>query len=247
MMIYLSNQRKVNPVKIYFNKINLNIKFNIEVLFFFMMNYLINNMPFPEVSNASEEGLLAIGGDLSTHRLIDAYSKGIFPWFSQGDPILWWSPNPRFVLFPEKLKVSKSMKQVLQKNAYQITINKDFKAVIKACSLIKRDGQPGTWITNDMIDAYVQLYELGYAKSVEVWKKNILVAGLYGVDLNNGIFCGESMFTKESNASKVGFITFIKNSKYKLIDCQVYTQHLESLGAENISREEFLKFLNNKK
>jgi leucyl/phenylalanyl-tRNA---protein transferase len=212
-----------------------------------MMNYLINNMPFPEVSNASEEGLLAIGGDLSTHRLIDAYSKGIFPWFSQGDPILWWSPNPRFVLFPEKLKVSKSMKQVLQKNAYQITINKDFKAVIKACSLIKRDGQPGTWITNDMIDAYVQLYELGYAKSVEVWKKNILVAGLYGVDLNNGVFCGESMFTKESNASKVAFITFIKNSKYKLIDCQVYTQHLESLGAENISREEFLKFLNIKK
>lgn len=212
-----------------------------------MMNYLINNMPFPEVSNASEEGLLAIGGDLSTHRLIDAYSKGIFPWFSQGDPILWWSPNPRFVLFPEKLKVSKSMKQVLQKNAYQITINKEFKAVIKACSLIKRDGQPGTWITNDMIDAYVQLYELGYAKSVEVWKKNILVAGLYGVDLNNGIFCGESMFTKESNASKVAFITFIKNSKYKLIDCQVYTQHLESLGAENISREEFLKFLNIKK
>jgi leucyl/phenylalanyl-tRNA---protein transferase len=211
------------------------------------MNYLINNMPFPEVSNASEEGLLAIGGDLSTHRLIDAYSKGIFPWFSQGDPILWWSPNPRFVLFPEKLKVSKSMKQVLQKNAYQITINKDFKAVIKACSLIKRDGQPGTWITNDMIDAYVQLYELGYAKSVEVWKKNILVAGLYGVDLNNGVFCGESMFTKESNASKVAFITFIKNSKYKLIDCQVYTQHLESLGAENISREEFLKFLNIKK
>ncbi|MCF8273824.1 MAG: leucyl/phenylalanyl-tRNA--protein transferase [Flavobacteriaceae bacterium] len=211
------------------------------------MNYLINNMPFPEVSNASEEGLLAIGGDLSTHRLIDAYSKGIFPWFSQGDPILWWSPNPRFVLFPEKLKVSKSMKQVLQKNAYQITINKEFKAVIKACSLIKRDGQPGTWITNDMIDAYVQLYELGYAKSVEVWKKNILVAGLYGVDLNNGIFCGESMFTKESNASKVAFITFIKNSKYKLIDCQVYTQHLESLGAENISREEFLKFLNIKK
>lgn len=204
-------------------------------------------MPFPEVSNASEEGLLAIGGDLSTHRLIDAYSKGIFPWFSQGDPILWWSPNPRFVLFPEKLKVSKSMKQVLQKNAYQITINKEFKAVIKACSLIKRDGQPGTWITNDMIDAYVQLYELGYAKSVEVWKKNILVAGLYGVDLNNGIFCGESMFTKESNASKVAFITFIKNSKYKLIDCQVYTQHLESLGAENISREEFLKFLNIKK
>ena len=201
-------------------------------------------MTFPDVSKATEEGLLAIGGDLSTHRLIDAYSKGIFPWFSEDDPILWWSPNPRFVLFPEKLKVSKSMKQVIQKGEYQITVNKDFKAVIQACSLIKRDGQPGTWITNDMIEAYVQLFEFGYAKSVEVWKENILVAGLYGVDLNNGVFCGESMFTKESNASKVGFITFIQNTNYKLIDCQVYTNYLESLGAENISREKFLKFLN---
>jgi leucyl/phenylalanyl-tRNA---protein transferase len=216
----------------------------LRFIIFFMMNYLTKNMPFPDVSNATEEGLLAIGGDLSTHRLIDAYSKGIFPWFSEEDPILWWSPDPRFVLFPEKLKVSKSMKQVLKKGDYQITVNKDFRAVIKACSLIKRDGQPGTWITNDMIEAYVKLHELGYAKSVEVWKEDILVAGLYGIDLNKGVFCGESMFTKESNASKVGFITFIENTNYKLIDCQVYTQHLESLGAEHISRERFLSFLN---
>jgi leucyl/phenylalanyl-tRNA---protein transferase len=208
------------------------------------MNYITNNMPFPDVSKTSEEGLLAIGGDLSTQRLIDAYKKGIFPWFSQGDPVLWWSPNPRFVLFPQKLKISKSMKQVLKKGDYKITVNKDFKSVIKECSLIKRDGQPGTWITKEMLDAYVQLHQLGYAKSVEVWKENILVAGLYGVDLNNGVFCGESMFTKESNASKFGLITFIQNTNYNLVDCQVYTQHLESLGAENISREEFLRFIN---
>ncbi|MFH4963527.1 leucyl/phenylalanyl-tRNA--protein transferase [Gaetbulibacter sp. M235] len=207
------------------------------------MMYLNKNMPFPDVTESTEEGLLAVGGDLSVNRLIEAYSKGIFPWFSQGEPILWWSPDPRFVLFPEKLKVSKSMRQVLRNKNYTITINKDFMSVIKECSLIQRDGQPGTWITDDMIEAYVQLHKMGYAKSVEVWKNDQLVGGLYGVDLNNGVFCGESMFAKESNASKVGFITFIQNTNYKLIDCQVYTQHLESLGAEDISREEFLQHL----
>ncbi len=201
-------------------------------------------MPFPDVTETNEEGLLAVGGDLSVERLMDAYRNGIFPWFSQEEPILWWSPDPRFVLFPEKLKVSKSMKQVLRNKNYTITINKDFKAVIKECSLKKRDGQSGTWITNSMIEAYVKLHELGFAKSVEVWKNDLLVGGLYGVDLNNGVFCGESMFAKESNASKVGFITFIQNTNYKLIDCQVYTQHLESLGAEDIPRVEFLSYLN---
>lgn len=200
-------------------------------------------MLFPDVTESTEEGLLAVGGDLSVDRLIEAYSKGIFPWFSEGEPILWWSPDPRFVLFPEKLKVSKSMRQVLRNKNYTITINKDFMSVIKECSLIQRDGQPGTWITDDMIEAYIQLHKMGYAKSVEVWKNDQLVGGLYGVDLNNGVFCGESMFAKESNASKVGFITFIQNTNYKLIDCQVYTQHLESLGAEDISREEFLQHL----
>ena len=135
------------------------------------------------------------------------------------------------------------MKQVLRNSNYKVTVNKDFESVITACSKAKRQGQSGTWITNNMIEAYVKLYELGYVKSVEVWRDDNLVGGLYGIDLGNNVFCGESMFTKESNASKVGFITFIKNTNYKLIDCQVYTKHLESLGAEDISRDIFLSYL----
>lgn len=207
------------------------------------MKYLTPNSPFPNVSEASPEGLLAVGGDLSVTRLIDAYKKGIFPWFSEDEPVLWWSPDPRFVLFPEKLKVSKSMKQVLRNNDYKVTINKAFETVIAACSEAKRNGQDSTWITLKMQTAYIELHKLGLAKSVEVWREGILVAGLYGVDLNNGVFCGESMFKKESNASKVGFITFVQNSNYKLIDCQVHTNHLESLGAEEISRDLFLEYL----
>lgn len=207
------------------------------------MHFLTNNITFPHVSQASQDGLLAVGGDLSVERLLLAYKQGIFPWYSEGEPILWWSPNPRFVLFPEKLKVSKSMKQLLRNNMFKVTVNKAFREVITECSLIKRRGQDDTWITNDMIEAYVKLHALGYAKSVEVWKENDLVGGFYGVDLNNGVFCGESMFSKESNASKVAFITFIQNTNYTLIDCQVYTKHLESLGAEEISRANFLKFL----
>ncbi|MFI0428783.1 leucyl/phenylalanyl-tRNA--protein transferase [Mariniflexile sp. HMF6888] len=207
------------------------------------MHYLTQDIKFPDVTEATEDGLLAIGGDLSEARLIQAYKQGIFPWFSEGEPILWWCPNPRFVLFPEKLKVSKSMKQVLKNKGYVVTVNKDFRAVITACSKAKRDGQAGTWITSDMIEAYVKLHDLGYAKSVEVWDKDRLIGGFYGIDLNNGVFCGESMFAKISNASKVAFITFIQNTHYKLIDCQVYTNHLESLGAEDISRDLFLKYL----
>lgn len=207
------------------------------------MQYLTEDILFPQVSEASPEGILAIGGDLSIERLLLAYRLGIFPWFEAGEPILWWSPNPRFVLFPEKLKISKSMKQVLRNSNYTVTVNKAFKDVITSCSKIKRNGQSDTWITNTMIEAYVKLHELGYAKSIEVWRGAKLVAGLYGVDLGNQVFCGESMFTTESNASKVGFITFVKNTSYKLIDCQVYTNHLESLGAEDISRDLFLKYL----
>ncbi|MFG6686928.1 leucyl/phenylalanyl-tRNA--protein transferase [Mariniflexile sp. HNIBRBA6329] len=207
------------------------------------MHLLNQNIKFPDVSKATEDGLLAIGGDLSVERLVYAYKHGIFPWFSEGEPILWWSPNPRFVLFPEKLKVSKSMKQVLRNKDYVVTLNKDFRAVITECSKAKRNGQAGTWITNDMIEAYVQLHQLGYATSVEVWDRNDLIGGFYGVDLENGVFCGESMFAKKSNASKVAFITFIQNTNYKLIDCQVYTNHLESLGAEEISREIFMEYL----
>ncbi|QRM90958.1 leucyl/phenylalanyl-tRNA--protein transferase [Lacinutrix sp. WUR7] len=207
------------------------------------MYVLDQNIIFPDVQEADDEGLLAIGGDLSVERLLLAYKTGIFPWFNEGDPVLWWSPDPRFVLFPEKLKVSKSMKQVLKKSDFTVTVNQDFMGVIKACSLAKREGQSGTWITDAMVQAYIKLHELGYAKSVEVWQEEELVAGLYGLDLNNGVFCGESMFTNVSNASKVAFITFIQNTNYKLIDCQVYTSHLESLGAEDISRDDFLSFL----
>lgn len=207
------------------------------------MQYLTENIWFPDVNQATEDGLLAIGGDLSVERLVLAYKSGIFPWFESEEPILWWSPNLRFVLFPEKLKVSKSMKQVLRNSNYTVTVNKDFKAVITECSKVKRQQQSGTWITKDMIEAYVELHELGYAKSVEVWRDDNLVGGLYGVDLGNGVFCGESMFAKESNTSKIAFITFLKNTNYKLIDCQVYTNHLESLGAEAISRDAFLRYL----
>ncbi|MCK5400309.1 MAG: leucyl/phenylalanyl-tRNA--protein transferase [Flavobacteriaceae bacterium] len=207
------------------------------------MIYLSENIEFPNVSEANEDGLLAVGGDLSCDRLRLAYKQGIFPWFEENQPILWWSPDPRFVLFPDKLKISKSMKQVLRNCNYTVTINKAFEEVIQQCSKIKRNGQSSTWITKSMIQAYSKLYELGYAKSVEVWKDDDLVGGFYGIDLGNKVFCGESMFTKESNASKIGLITFIKNSNYKLIDCQVYTQHMESLGAEEIPRHNFLAFL----
>ncbi|MGE5942782.1 MAG: leucyl/phenylalanyl-tRNA--protein transferase [Flavobacteriales bacterium] len=208
------------------------------------MHFLTQDITFPNVSEATQDGLLAIGGDLSVERLVYAYKHGIFPWFSEGEPILWWSPNPRFVLFPEKLKISKSMKQILRNKDFTVTVNKAFKEVITECSKIKRNGQADTWITDGMIGAYVKLHDLGYATSVEVWKENNLVGGFYGIDLNNGVFCGESMFSKESNASKVAFITFIQNTNYKLIDCQVYTNHLESMGAEEIQRDAFLEFLN---
>jgi leucyl/phenylalanyl-tRNA--protein transferase len=207
------------------------------------MHFLTKNDSFPDVSKANKDGLLAISDDITTERLLEAYKKGIFPWYEEGQPILWWSPDPRFVLFPSKLKVSKSMRQILRNCNYTVTVNKDFRRVIKECAIINREGQSSTWITDEMIEAYCNLHDLGYAKSVEVWKENKLVAGLYGVDLNGKVFSGESMFTKESNASKVGFITFVKNSNYNLIDCQVYTNHLESLGAEDIPRKEFIKFL----
>lgn len=207
------------------------------------MHFLTQKIEFPDVSEATSEGLLAVGGDLSTERLLHAYKNGIFPWFEAEEPLLWWSPDPRFVLYPEDLRISKSMKQVLKKNIFKITFNKDFKSVVEHCSRTKREGQLGTWITEDMIEAYIKLHQLGYAKSVEVWQNNELVGGLYGVDLGNKMFCGESMFAKVSNASKAGFITLVQNSDYNVIDCQLYTKHLESLGGKHISRQEFLKCL----
>ena len=207
------------------------------------MHFLTQKIEFPDVSEASVDGLLAFGGDLSPERLLYAYQNGIFPWFEAAEPILWWSPDPRFVLFPKDLKVSKSMKQLLKKNLFEVTENKAFKEVIENCAMAKREGQQGTWITDEMISAYIKLHKLGYAKSVEVWQNDELVGGLYGIAIENKVFCGESMFAKVSNASKVGFITFIQNSNYKLIDCQLHTYHLESLGARHISRSEFLKCL----
>lgn len=207
------------------------------------MEFLTYEIKFPEVAQASPEGLLAIGGDLSVERLLLAYRSGIFPWFDKTQPILWWSPDPRFVLFPEKLKISKSMKQLFNRKAFDITYNTCFDKIIEECSKIKRKGQKGTWITSEMIKAYTKLHELGFATSVEVWLEGELVGGLYGVDLKNGIFCGESMFSKMSNASKYGFIAFIQDTNFKLIDCQVFTEHLASLGAEEINRKTFLSYL----
>lgn len=207
------------------------------------MHFLNQKIEFPDVNEASIEGLLAVGGDLSSERLLHAYAHGIFPWYDADDPILWWSPDPRYVLFPDDLRVSKSMKQVLRKKQFKVTYNKAFTEVINNCALAKREGQEGTWITEDMIDAFIKLHELGYAKSVEVWENAELVGGLYGIDLDNKVFCGESMFAKVSNASKAAFITLVQSNEYQLIDCQLHTKHLESLGAKHISRTEFLKSL----
>lgn len=202
---------------------------------------------FPPVEAATEDGLLAIGTELSVERLKEAYSKGIFPWYDDSQPVLWWSPDPRMVLFPNKLKVSKSMKQLLRKNAFKVTYNKNFEAVITACSEIKRDGQQGTWITPEIKQTYTELHREGWAHSVEVWQDDELVGGLYGIYLKEKqVFCGESMFSRVSNASKFGFIKFVEKIKaegVQLIDCQVYTTHLESLGAEEIPRPKFLQFL----
>ena len=208
------------------------------------MYILTDKIEFPDVESATEDGLLAIGGDLSVERLLLAYKKGIFPWFEIDQPILWWSPNPRFVLYPDELKVSKSMHKLLRQNRFKVTYNKAFKDVIEQCAVIARKDQEGTWITRHMIQAYCELHKMGFAMSVEVWEGDQLVGGLYGIDLKNGVFCGESMFAKVSNASKYGFISFVQQSKYKLIDCQIHTDHLESLGAKNISRSEFIKLLN---
>lgn len=197
---------------------------------------------FPKSELADEDGLLAVGGDLSPARLILAYQNGIFPWFSEESPILWYAPHERFVLFPEKLKLSKTMRKLLKTNKFKLTFNTAFPDVIRACATISREDQLGTWITNDMEKAYIQLFELGYAHSVEVWEKDQLVGGLYGVEMNS-VFCGESMFSKVSNASKVALISLCQNKNYKLIDCQVHSDHLESLGAEFISTNQFMEFL----
>ena len=200
---------------------------------------------FPPPERAHPDGILAVGGDLRPERLLLAYQSGIFPWFSPGDPIIWWSPNPRFVLYPTELKVHRSMRPILNQGRFRITYDQDFAGVIAQCRQAPRPGQAGTWITPEMQQAYLRLHNLGYAHSVEVWQDDALVGGLYGVALGHCYF-GESMFAHVSNASKAGFITLVQAltaQGFRLIDCQVYTSHLESLGAREIPRRQFLREL----
>lgn len=208
------------------------------------------SLDFPAPDLATPEGIIAVGGDLSPARLLTAYSEGIFPWFNEGDPILWWSPDPRFVLFPDELVVSRSMRPYFNQKKFQVSFDRNFEGVMRNCQQSNRNGQSGdTWITEDMIQAYVQLHQLGYAHSVEVWQNEELVGGLYGISLGK-IFFGESMFAKVSNASKYGFITLVQNLRDKgfvLIDCQQQTQHLGSLGARPIGRKFFLQYLEENK
>jgi leucyl/phenylalanyl-tRNA--protein transferase len=209
------------------------------------MYFLTKELYFPPVSEASPEGILAVGGDLSTERLLLAYKNGVFPWFDDDEPILWWSPPQRMVVNPKDYKVAKSLRNIINRNIFKLTFNTEFKEVITNCQSIKRRGQKGTWITDSMLEAYLKLNQLGIAKSVEVWQDNLLVGGLYGVDLGK-VFCGESMFSHVPNASKVAFVTLIqklKDENYHLLDCQVHNNHLEKLGAFEISRESYMKIL----
>ncbi|MDH5437103.1 MAG: leucyl/phenylalanyl-tRNA--protein transferase [Gammaproteobacteria bacterium] len=206
-----------------------------------------NNPLFPDVDQALTEpdGLLAVGGDLSPERLLEAYRRGIFPWYSEGQPVLWWSPNPRSVLFPEKLNISRSLKKSLNKNVFTVTLDTAFRDVITACSHPRKD-DAGTWITPDMIDAYCLLHEQGHAHSVECWYEDKLVGGLYGIAIGK-VFFGESMFSKKTDASKVAFVTLVQQLTtwgFQLIDCQIQSAHLDSLGAENIPRRRFIDLLN---
>ena len=209
------------------------------------MYRLTDALLFPSPEQASAEGIVAVGGDLKPERVMLAYRKGIFPWFESDDFLLWWSPDPRMVLFPDQVKISKSMRAVLRKKQFEVTFNKAFDDVVEACAKVKRFGQNGTWITPGLMEVYSTLHTQGHAHSVEVWEEGVLVGGLYGIDLGT-VFCGESMFSKANNASKVALISLakeLKKNKYELIDCQVPTQHLASMGAESIPRSEFLTYL----
>ena len=209
------------------------------------MYFLTKELYFPPVSEASYEGVLAVGGDLSVERLLLAYRNGIFPWFNEDEPIFWWAPSERMVINPNDYKVAKSLRNIINRNHFEVTINKNFSGVISNCQNAERKGQVGTWITDDIIKSYTQLHELGKAMSFEVWQNEELVGGLYGVDLGH-VFCGESMFSKVTNASKIAFvklIEYLKENNYKLLDCQVHNDHLEKLGAFEISREAFMLVL----
>lgn len=213
------------------------------------MYVLDETLWFPDPNTADENGIVAIGGDLSPERVLLAYMQGIFPWFSEDEPILWWSPDPRMVLYPMAFKISKSLKKTLRTTSYTVTFNTAFAAVLNACATIPRNGQEGTWITTEMKETYLELHRQNIAMSVEVWDEDTLIAGLYGIDLpNNKLFCGESMFSKKTDASKIAFahlVAWVLKQNYRLIDCQMYTSHLESLGAREVDREVFLSNFSN--
>ncbi len=209
------------------------------------MYFLLKELYFPPVEKADRHGLLAIGGDLSPERLMLAYRSGIFPWFQEGEPILWWAPPKRMVLFFDELKVSKSMRLLLQKNPFTITFNQAFEQVIHHCRHIVRKGETETWITPEMVEAYRELHRLGHARSVEVWQDGELVGGLYGIDLGT-IFCGESMFSLVPNASKAAFIFLARKLQadgYRLLDAQLHNPHLASLGCREIPRTQFMDLI----
>jgi leucyl/phenylalanyl-tRNA--protein transferase len=200
---------------------------------------------FPDPRGADEWGVVCTGGNLSPGLLLSAYRQGIFPWFSEGEPLLWWSPDPRFVLFPEKLHISATMRKIIKKGSFELSLDRDFPAVIRACSTSYRKGQKGTWITEDMIEGYIRLHELGLAHSAEARLEGRLVGGLYGVSLGS-VFFGESMFSFESDASKAVFIPLVlalREEGFTLVDSQVYTDHLAGLGAEEITRDSYLALL----
>lgn len=207
---------------------------------------------FPPIELASKEGILAIGGDLHPNRLLTAYKHGIFPWNNEGEPIVWYSPDPRMVLYPKDVYISKTMRKIIRDQLFTVTFNQNFKQVIRHCKTVQREGQEGTWLTDDLEKSMIQLHKKGIAKSIEVWQHfdstqcdRKLVGGLYGLDLGS-IFCGDSMFSSVSNASKFAFIYLaqkLEKEKYSIIDCQAYNEHLASLGAVEISRNEFKKYL----
>lgn len=206
---------------------------------------LTKELIFPNPKLGEEDGLLAVGGDLSMERLLLAYSNGIFPWYGEDEPILWWCPQERFIIFPKEIKISKSMKKILKKDNFKVTFNEDFIGVISSCKELRE--KSGTWITDEMKDAYINLYKEGFATSVEVWEDGKLVGGLYGVNIGKSFF-GESMFSKCKNASKIALIELAKKlekEEYKFIDCQFHTEHLESMGGRSIDYDTYMEMLNN--
>ena len=203
---------------------------------------LSEDLVFPSPHLASKEGLLAVGGDLTHRRLLLAYSLGIFPWYSEGEPILWWSPDPRLVLYPNELKISKSLNKIIKKEIFRVTVDRAFERVINDCARVRLENREGTWIVDDMVNAYCDLHASGFAHSIEAWEGDRLAGGLYGVSLGKSFF-GESMFTRVSNASKVAFVTLVKylhSLDFTMIDCQITTGHLTRFGAREISRTRYL-------